>query len=141
TASVLIVVSMGAATAASALYFLDNIAGKLGRLHGVKQQLLPPEQGQPENILILGSDHRASEKGTKGLSDTTILLRLDPNNNAIALMSIPRDLKVDIPGVGVTKFNAAYAFGGPKLTLRMVKQITGLQINHVVNVDFLGFQR
>ena len=140
-ASFLIVASMGAATAASALYFLDNIANKLGDLRGVKKQLLPPEQGQPENILILGSDKRASLQGTKGLSDTTILLRLDPNNNAIALMSIPRDLKTYIPGVGVTKFNAAYAYGGAKLTLRIVKRITGLPINHVVNVDFLGFQR
>ena len=56
-------------------------------------------------------------------------------------MSIPRDLKVNIPGYGINKFNAAYAFGGPKLTLRTVKQLTGLQINHVVNVDFLGFVR
>ena len=140
-ASLLIVASMGAATAASALVFLNDIADKLGKLHGVKQQLLPPQTGQPENILIIGSDKRASLKGTKGLSDTTILLRLDPNNHAIALMSIPRDLKTYIPGVGTTKFNAAYAYGGPKLTLRVVKRITGLPINHVVNVDFLGFVR
>ncbi|MEK6251931.1 MAG: LCP family protein [Actinomycetota bacterium] len=140
-ASLLIVASMGAATGASALIFLNDIAGKLGDLRGVKQQLLPPETGQPENILIVGSDKRASLKGTKGLSDTTILLRLDPNNHAIALMSIPRDLKTYIPGVGTTKFNAAYAYGGPKLTLRVVKRITGLSINHVVNVDFLGFVR
>jgi LCP family protein required for cell wall assembly len=140
-ASLLIVASMGAATAASALVFLNDIADKLGNLHGVKQQLLPPQTGQPENILIIGSDKRASLKGTKGLSDTTILLRLDPNNHAIALMSIPRDLKTYIPGVGTTKFNGAYAYGGPKLTLRVVKRITGLPINHVVNVDFLGFVR
>ncbi len=140
-ASVLIIASMAGATAASALYFLNDIAGKLGDLKGVKKQLLPPQTGQPENILILGSDKRASEQGTKGLSDTTILLRLDPDNNAIALMSIPRDLKTYVPGVGTTKFNAAYAYGGPKLTLRIVKRITGLSINHVVNVDFLGFQR
>ena len=56
-------------------------------------------------------------------------------------MSIPRDLKVEIPGVGTDKFNAAYAYGGPKLTLRVVKELTGLPINHVVNVDFLGFVR
>ena len=68
-----------------------------------------------------------------------MLLRLDPDNDAIALMSIPRDLKVEIPGFGTDKFNAAYAYGGPKLTLRVVKELTGLQINHIVNVDFLGF--
>jgi LCP family protein required for cell wall assembly len=56
-------------------------------------------------------------------------------------MSIPRDLKVEIPGYGTEKFNAAYTYGGPKLTLQVVKELTGLQINHVVNVDFLGFVR
>ena len=56
-------------------------------------------------------------------------------------MSIPRDLKVEIPGYGTDKFNAAYAYGGPKLTLQVVKELTGLPINHVVNVDFLGFVR
>ena len=56
-------------------------------------------------------------------------------------MSIPRDLKVEIPGFGTDKFNAAYTYGGPKLTLQVVKELTGLPINHVVNVDFLGFVR
>ena len=56
-------------------------------------------------------------------------------------MSIPRDLKVEIPGYGTDKFNAAYTYGGPKLTLQVVKELTGLPINHVVNVDFLGFVR
>ena len=70
-----------------------------------------------------------------------MLLRLDPDKDAIAVMSIPRDLKVEIPGYGTGKFNAAYSYGGPKLTLQVVKELTGLQINHVVNVDFLGFVR
>ena len=70
-----------------------------------------------------------------------MLLRLDPDREAIAVMSIPRDLKVEIPGYGTDKFNAAYTYGGPKLTLQVVKELTGLQINHVVNVDFLGFVR
>ena len=56
------------------------------------------------------------------------------------MLSIPRDLKVNIPGHGIDKFNAAYSYGGPKLTLKVVKQLTGLDnINHVVNVDFTGF--
>ena len=70
-----------------------------------------------------------------------MLLRLDPDRGLIAMMSIPRDLKVEIPGYGTDKFNDAYSYGGPKLTLQTVKQLTGLPINHVVNVDFLGFAR
>ncbi|HET7574023.1 MAG TPA: LCP family protein, partial [Solirubrobacterales bacterium] len=97
--------------------------------------------GEAQNILILGSDKRANEPDDPGRSDTTILLRLDPDNDAIALMSIPRDLQVEIPGVGTEKFSSAYAYGGPKLTLQVVKELTGLRINHVVNVDFLGFVR
>ncbi len=54
-------------------------------------------------------------------------------------MSIPRDLKVAIPGHGVEKINAAYSYGGAKLTLETVKQLTGLRINHVINIDFSGF--
>jgi polyisoprenyl-teichoic acid--peptidoglycan teichoic acid transferase len=142
-ASFLIVASMAAATAASLLLFLDDIAAKLrdSSIEGVKPFLANVDEGGPETFLILGSDKRASAPGDPGRSDTTLLLRLDPDQGRVALMSIPRDLKVDIPGYGVGKFNSAYTFGGPKLTLRVVKQLTGLQINHLVNVDFLGFVR
>ncbi len=144
-ASVLIVAVTAAATATSILLYLDSIAHALShnnvyssKLH---RYLSTVEGGEPENILILGSDKRANLKEDPGRSDTTILLRLDPEDDAIAVMSIPRDLKVDIPGYGTGKFNEAYTYGGPKLTLRLVKQLTGLPINHVVNVDFLGFVR
>ena len=142
-AAVLVIVSFAAATSISILRYIDSVAAALqdNRLSKVGKYLAKVEPGEPQNILILGSDKLASLPGTKGLSDTTILLRLDPDNQAIAIMNIPRDLKTYIPGVGTDKFNAAYAYGGPKLTLRVVKRITGLQINHVVNVDFLGFVR
>jgi LCP family protein required for cell wall assembly len=70
-----------------------------------------------------------------------MLLRVDPDRGAIALFSLPRDLKVEIPGYGTAKLNEAYAEGGPSLTLRTIKQLTGLDVNHVVNVDFEGFAR
>jgi LCP family protein required for cell wall assembly len=144
-ASVVIVSAVAAATAASILLYIGSIATALSHNNVLKNKvhrfLAETNGGEPENILILGSDKRASEPGDPGRSDTTILLRLDPDRNAIALMSIPRDLKVEIPGYGINKFNAAYTFGGPKLTLRVVRQLTGLRINHIVNVDFLGFVR
>jgi LCP family protein required for cell wall assembly len=143
-ASVLIIAVTATATATSILLYIGSIAAALshhnhyGRLHRYLSQV---HGGEPENILILGSDKRANLPGDPGRSDTTILLRLDPDREAIAIMSIPRDLKVTIPEYGVNKFNAAYTFGGPKLTLQVVKQLTGLRINHIVNVDFLGFVR
>jgi LCP family protein required for cell wall assembly len=143
--SLVIVVVGAAATAVSPLLYIGSIATALShhnvyneKLHRYLSQV---HGGEPENILILGSDKRANLAEDPGRSDTTMLLRLDPDRNAIAVMSIPRDLKVEIPGVGTEKFNAAYTYGGPKLTLRVVKELTGLPINHVVNVDFLGFVR
>ncbi|MGB7587963.1 MAG: LCP family protein [Solirubrobacterales bacterium] len=144
-ASVLIVSVTAAATATSILLYIGSIATALSHNNvlesKVKRFLSQTHGGEPENILILGSDKRANIPGDPGRSDTTILLRLDPDRNAIAVMSIPRDLKVEIPGFGTEKFNAAYTDGGPRLTLRVVKELTGLRINHVVNVDFLGFVR
>jgi len=139
--SLLIVSAVATAVAASVLLEVKGIAEALQPIPKVKRLLRQVDSGEPQNILVLGSDRRASLEGTRGLSDTTILLRLDPDNNAIALLNIPRDLKTFIPGVGTDKFNAAYAYGGPKLALRVVKNLTGLPINHVVNVDFLGFIR
>src|SRR5262249_25305777 len=144
SASVVIVLSIATATSASLILYLGDIASALRHgsvLNGVEPFLKTPGSG-PQTILILGSDKRNNElSGKYGNSDTTMLLRLDPNRNAIALLSIPRDLKVDIPGVGTDKINAAYGIGGPKLTLQTVKQLTGLEINHLVNVDFTGFAR
>jgi polyisoprenyl-teichoic acid--peptidoglycan teichoic acid transferase len=144
-ASFVIVFATAAAVAASGLIYIESIANALSHndvlQNKVERFLSKTNGGEAQNILIMGSDKRASEPEDPGRSDTTILLRLDPDNDAIALMSIPRDLKVEIPGVGTGKFNEAYAYGGPKLTLRTVKELTGLPINHVVNVDYLGFVR
>jgi polyisoprenyl-teichoic acid--peptidoglycan teichoic acid transferase len=146
-ASVLIVAVSAAATTTSVLLYIDSIAKALGhndRLHNKLNRALDNvHPGDPQNILILGSDKRAGEEFEEdpGRSDTTILLRLDPEKDSIAVMSIPRDLKVEIPDYGTGKFNEAYSYGGPKLTLQVVKELTGLRINHVVNVDFLGFVR
>jgi hypothetical protein len=143
TASFLIIVAVAGATSASLILYLSDIANALknhSEIAGVQPFLTPPSG--PQTVLIIGSDRRNQAiSGKFGLSDTTMLLRLDPDRGAIALLSLPRDLKVDIPGVGTDKLNAAYSIGGPKLTLRTVKQITGLQINHLVNVDFTGFAR
>ena len=106
-------------------------------------ELAEADVGKPQTIMLIGSDQRAKgardyESGSR--SDTLILVRLDPSKKRTALLSLPRDLKVQIPGHGVDKLNAAYSYGGPKLTLRTVKQLTGLTVNHVINVDFKGFR-
>src|SRR3954447_21912471 len=145
TACVVIVASIAAATSASLILYLSDIANALQKhsvIEGVDPFLTRTSSSGPQTILIIGSDKRNQAiSGKFGLSDTTMLLRLDPDRGAIALLSLPRDLKVDIPGAGTDKLNAAYSLGGPKLTLRTVKSLTGLDINHLVNVDFTGFAR
>jgi LCP family protein required for cell wall assembly len=145
TASFVIIAAVAGATSASLILYLTDFADALKK-NALSQDVSNildnvPSSGA-QTFLIIGSDRRNSQiSGKYGNSDTTMLLRLDPDRNAIALLSIPRDLKVDIPGYGTNKINAAYSFGGPKLTLETVKQITGLHINHLVNVDFTGFAR
>ncbi len=101
------------------------------------------ESGQPQTIMLIGSDKRhedAVSGAGSARSDTIMLVRLDPSEKATALLSLPRDLKVRIPGYGTDKINAAYSYGGPELTLRTVTEVTGIPINHVVNVNFKGFR-
>jgi polyisoprenyl-teichoic acid--peptidoglycan teichoic acid transferase len=141
-ASVLIIAVSAATTAAATLLYLDSIANaiqpKNNKLQKKVEKFLT-DAGGAQTFLIIGSDKRANEAEDPGRSDTTMLVRLDPDKGLISMMSIPRDLKVEIPGYGTGKFNEAYSYGGTSLTLQTVKELTDLPINHVVNVDFLGF--
>jgi polyisoprenyl-teichoic acid--peptidoglycan teichoic acid transferase len=91
-------------------------------------------------ILVLGTD--GGERGRPGSrhSDSIMLVRTDPGKHRIAFLSIPRDLRVEIPGYGTNKINAAFQFGGPTLALRTIKELTGLDVNHVAFVDFAKFK-
>jgi LCP family protein required for cell wall assembly len=140
----LIVVSAASATAVAAFHEVDRVVNAFRqepRLD-VGNELATADAGKPQTIMLIGSDRRsktAIDYDPHPRSDTIILVRLDPSKQATAMLSIPRDLKVTIPGRGTSKINEAYSLGGPKLTLQVVKQLTGLRINHVINVDFKGF--
>ena len=143
----LVIFAAAGATAVAAFHEVDKVVDALElspELKLGKYALADTDPGQPQNLLILGSDRRAavnSEGASGARSDTIMLVRLNPEEGATAIMSLPRDLKVQIPRNGVQKINAAYEIGGPALTLRTVKNLTGLNINHVVNVTFKGFWR
>jgi LCP family protein required for cell wall assembly len=141
----LVVFAAAGATSVAAFHEVDKVVTALKVNPALKVKVAETDPGKPQTLMILGSDKRPkiNNEGAagKGLSDTIMLVRLDPEKDAIAVMSLPRDLKVDIPGYGQDKINAAYSIGGPRLTLETVKQLTGLPINHVINVDFKGFGR
>ncbi len=96
------------------------------------------------NILVLGSDRRP--KGSKepgantsgpSRSDSILLLRIGGGHDA--RLSIPRDTVIPIAGHGEQKINAAYAFGGPALSISVIKHYLGIPINHLVEVNFEDF--
>lgn len=89
-------------------------------------------------VLAVGSDRRAGEK--RGRSDTMMLVRIDPADGTVSMLSLPRDLRVPIPGHGTDKLNAAYSYGGMKLLIRTVREYLGVKVDHFVQVDFRGFQ-
>ena len=100
---------------------------------------------KPNTVLMLGSDARtkgskeagANTIGSPSRSDSILLMRVGGGANAT--LSIPRDTVVDIPGHGRNKINAAYAIGGPSLAIKTVENYLGIDVNHLVEVNFENF--
>lgn len=88
------------------------------------------------NILVLGVDRRT---GDTGRSDTLFVTMLDTSRNQAALLSIPRDTLVPIPGHGWDKVNHVYAYGGQELSRKTLENFLGIRISNYVLVDFQGF--
>jgi len=102
-----------------------------------------PKDGQePLTFLLVGSDSRdpAAEGPPGDRSDVIMLMRITGERELVQFISIPRDSWVAIPGYGLNKINAAYAFGGPSLLIQTVEAVTGVRIDHFAAVDFSGFK-
>lgn len=107
---------------------------------------LPSWDGESRlTLLLLGVDRR---EGDYSRSDTIILVNIDPVEKTARMISIPRDLKLIVPGFGSQKINAAYAFGdandnvpggGPGLMMRTIEQNFGIDIDYYAEIDFNGF--
>ncbi len=93
---------------------------------------------EPFNMLLVGFDRRPEE--TVYRSDTMMLVHIDPKTKQVWMLSLPRDLKVSIPGEGTHKLNQAYALGGENLTIETVQKLTGVPIHHFMAVNFSGFK-
>jgi len=151
-AGVLICLMTAGAVSAAGLLQVDEVLRILreeGRAAIEIPEIDRADAGKAQTLMILGSDRRYGDKEAKipPRSDTIILVRLDPDKEVIAMMSIPRDLLVDIPGVGSrVKINGAYENYGERGAVRAVKKLLSIggrpfPINHVVTVDFAGFRR
>jgi LCP family protein required for cell wall assembly len=100
------------------------------------------------NVLVLGSDSRDPSATAGTRSDTMMLLHLDADHRHAYLISIPRDTWLYVPasadgrnGDTMAKINAAYSWGGAPLAVQTVEAFTGVRVDHVLVIDFAGFQQ
>jgi LCP family protein required for cell wall assembly len=111
---------------------------------------VPPGSGAPVNFLVIATDDRESlpEDWNEDAfgefagrrTDVMMLAHMIPGER-IQLLSLPRDLMVDIEGNGTNRLNASYVVGGPDLLVKTVQQETGIPVHHFVEIDFGGFGR
>lgn len=116
-----------------------------GTIRGAAAVISDAQAGDPQTLLLIGSDHRYGDDTRNARSDTMMLVRLDPKANATTVLSIPRDLKVtfQLPDGGYrtgAKINETYTDGGEVLTARVIRHLLHIPINHIINVDFGGFR-
>jgi LCP family protein required for cell wall assembly len=130
---------------ASWFAFTSGVADANKRLDQNSKLALSSQSGlllsHPTTILMLGTDN-AQIGGRTGdrHSDSIMLLRTDPSHHRLYYLSIPRDLEVPIPGSSTQKINAAFQIGGPALAIKTIRQFTGIDIDHVMVVNFADFK-
>ena len=106
----------------------------------------------PFTLLVIGSDTRNLGAGSSAAfgsasqvggqrSDSIILIRVVPKTRTLALLSIPRDTLVPIPGYGTTRINTAFNSGTPTLLVNVLQQDFAIEVNHVVEFNFATFQQ
>jgi LCP family protein required for cell wall assembly len=154
-----VVVVLGVMTGGVAFYEYRKLSNNISRVDALA--LNDPSiknaarQQNAENFLLIGSDTREGANAAFGnvtgaRSDTTILAHLSPNRDKVLMISFPRDSYVDIPACRKADgsrsaerhdlFNSAFDSGGPQCTVLTVQKLTGIAVNHYVQVDFTGFQ-
>jgi LCP family protein required for cell wall assembly len=147
-------------TAVTVLVGYQQLNGNLGDGEPITHRITKPDykgDGEPLNILVMGSDSREGEANdleqegeTDERSDTTILIHVSGDRKDAYGVSLPRDAVVDrpdcmvqgetIPGESATMFNTAFSVGGAQCTIQTVEKLTGIYIDHFVTIDFNGFK-
>jgi LCP family protein required for cell wall assembly len=162
TAGVSILILIATSLGGGAVYAINSLGKNINALDTSDLNI----QDRPEtvvqtdtsatNILIMGSDSRAGSNGSYGdvdgaRSDTTLLVHIYEGRESATVVSIPRDSFVEIAGCKMlngetslpykSKFNAAFAIGGPICTVKTVEKLTNIRINNFVVVDFEAFKK
>jgi LCP family protein required for cell wall assembly len=144
--ALIVIAFTASATAVAGLLQFKQIAAEISATPAIGHaQVTIANPGNPQTLLLIGSDHRIGEPWSAANTDTMMLVRIDPNSSTINLLSVPRDLKVLIPQGGVPqsgKLNSAYSIGGPNLLVQILQHqvFPGLVVNHIIDVNFGGFE-
>jgi LCP family protein required for cell wall assembly len=142
-AAVIVIGFSAATTAVAGLLQVKDIVDALNLTSPLKNaQVQLPSFGAPQTILLIGSDHRATSPSYRDANtDTMMLVRIDDKSSTLNVLSIPRDLRVQLPD-GISKLNAAYSEGGPNLLIKTMQHqvFPGLVVNHILDVNFSGFE-
>lgn len=137
-----LVVLLGAGTA-FALY-MNHINNQLTRGDKTDEELLALDDAlgyhtsfdEPFYMMLIGSDKREGNSSMGARSDTNIVVRVDPTEDQLTMVSIPRDTKIDIDGYGTQKFNAAYSFGDAAGAIEAAEELLDIEISHYAEVNF-----
>lgn len=149
-AGLAVIVLAAGTTATAGLLEVQSVVDALREgetIPGVSGILDEANPGEPQTLLLIGSDYRDGDDKTNARSDTMMLVHLDKDAAATTVLSIPRDLVVDYEwprGSGQIatnrKINETFTVGREALTARVISRILDIEINHIVNVNFKGFQ-
>ncbi|MFC6287681.1 LCP family protein [Nocardioides sp. GCM10027113] len=131
---------------------LSRVDGVFAGLENRPQKPTTGTAAKAVNILLMGTDLRSDDPSTGTAAevepwvpgaqrtDTIMILHVDGDRQGASLISIPRDAWVSVPGHGRQKINAAFSLAGPDLAVHTVEQLTGVRIDHLAVVDWMGFQ-
>ena len=123
----------------------DQFLESVSQNEQVVSELTPADSEDPLTFLVIGSDSRQTlpddfgDFGNFGGQRADVIMLVRIQDGKASILSLPRDLKVEVDGHGTQKINAAYAFGGAALMVNTVAEFTGISINHYVEMDFFGF--
>lgn len=124
--------------------FLQNINSNLRgsysdeQMDSIQEKLIPVTNvNEPFYVMLIGSDARADSDEMGARSDSNILVRIDPVNWVVTMVSIPRDTKITYNG-STMKFNSAYSYGGAAGTIEAASELCGASISHFAEIDFDG---
>ena len=125
---------------------VENVRATTPDVQLAEKELNTVPAGEPAIALVIGYDKRQGPEGNlEPRSDTIMLVRADPDLNALSMLSLPRDLVVDVhcPGQSVqrARINEAYLSCGTRGVLETVRRLTKLPINYLITVDFRGFKK